>query len=178
MSTSPFLSRFPTAALVLLAALATGAWGAGSGSDATGDVSESASSAAASSAEPSPTVSAAPTAADGTDYAACDDGSCEVAVSGNPVVFDFGDFTLTVTAIEGGVETEAVSGGASSGGTMTGGYCIAYQTAGGGSSGGTLSCYALADGEVPPVPEPAPGELAVELLDFTEGTAIIRLTMG
>ncbi len=166
--------------MVLLAALATGACGAGSGSDATGDVSESASSAAASSAEPSPTVSAAPTAADGTDYAACDDGSCEVAVSG-AVEFGYDDFTLMVTITADGIETYTAnsdnsSSGASnmSGSGMSEAYCIAYLTA----SSNSMSCYPDSGEDDVPDPESEPGVLVLEMIDFAEGTAIIRLTMG
>ena len=115
-----------------------------------------------------------PSAADGTDYTACDDGTCEVAVS-ERTEFVFGEMTLTITAVtEDGIETRTYSpGGGVGSGSLSGGYCVSYMT----PNGATASCYGEGDGE-PPEPDPAAGELALELLDVTDGTAIIRLTMG
>ncbi|MEU5154692.1 hypothetical protein [Glycomyces sp. NPDC021274] len=122
--------------------------------------------------EPSPTPEQ-PTAADGTDYAACGDGSCEVAVS-EPVDLELDGFTLQVTAvIEDGVDISTERGGGSTSAGISGGYCVAFLTENGVQTG----CYGgFVGDERPPVPEAEPGVLIVELLDFTAGTAILRIT--
>ncbi|MCD0445021.1 hypothetical protein LO763_15500 [Glycomyces sp. A-F 0318] len=166
-------------AFALLAVFAGAA--CGTGSDATGDASQAPESGAEPTAESTPSEEAAPTAADGTDYAACDDGSCEVVVSGDPVEFAFADFTLTVTITPDGIETDtASSDGTRSGNSSMSGegmadaYCVAYLTAG----SNTMNCYPDTDpGDVAP-PEPESGVLVLEMLDFEEGTAVIRLAMG
>jgi hypothetical protein len=167
--------------LALLAAFASAA--CGSGSDATGDASESDTAASASGTEPaaSPTEADLPTAPDGTDYTACEDGSCEVLVSGDPVEFAFADFTLTVTITDDGIETHtASSDGTRSGNSSMSGpgmpdaYCVAYLTAG----SNTMSCYTDDGSGEAPAPESEPGVLVLEMLDFAEGTAVVRLTMG
>lgn len=174
MTVSPAPHRPRLVALALLAAFGTAGCGTGSDADPGGDASGSAA-AESSSPEPSSPEPEAPTAADGTDYAACDDGSCEVAVSSEPVSFAFDEFTLTVNATEDGIETRKEGDGGTGTGSMSGGYCLSYVTV----DGTSTSCYgAVEDGAVPEPPEPEPGVLALELLDVTDGTAIIRLTMG
>jgi hypothetical protein len=117
---------------------------------------------------------------DGTDYAACDDGSCEVLVSGD-VEFAFDDFTLTVTITDDGIETYTAnsdntqSGSSSMGGPgMPDAYCVAYLSA----ASNTMQCYPDTEPEEAPAPETESGVLVLEMLDFSEGTAVIRLTMG
>lgn len=114
-----------------------------------------------------------PSAADGTDYSNCST-QCEVEVQSG-TVFEFEAFTLTVTEVtEDGIEVERDDGAGSTGSSsMSGGYCITYLTAN--STGG--SCYGILEGD-PLEPAPAAGELAIELFDATDGTAIVRLTWG
>lgn len=175
MATSLSPRRRRLFACALVAAFATASCGAESGSDAPDDETtdrptESATTEGGTDPEP---TEAAPTAADGTDYSACDDGSCEVALS-EPVTFEFDEFTITITPTEDGIETEKTSpDGGTGSSSSSGAYCLDFITANGFSG----SCYAIAE-ELPPRPDPDPGVLALELLDVTDGTAIIRLTMG
>jgi len=114
------------------------------------------------------------TAADGRNYDACADGTCEVEVS-RPVKIEIDDFIIEFTEVsEKKFEFTARTGngGGSSTVSGSGGYCVTYLSDGGSSS----SCI-LGDG-APSRPEPTKGELAVEILDFTAGTAIIRMTLG
>lgn len=178
MATALSPHRYRLLACALLAALATAACGAESGSvapdDETADATETETGAGATETEPSESpTEAGPTAADGTDYSACDDGSCEVAIS-EAVTFEFDDFTLTIAPTEDGIETEKTSadGGTGTSGS-SGAYCLNYITADSHSG----SCYAFAE-ETPAPPDPEPGVLALELLGVADGTAVIRLTMG
>jgi hypothetical protein len=165
-------------ALVLLAALATTACGAEPGSDPVeGTSAATASASATESASPEPEELSA---ADGTDYAACDDGSCEVLVSGE-VEFAFDDYTLTVTITADGIETHTAnsdntrSGSSNmSGPGMSEAYCVAYLTA----ASNTMQCYPNTEPEAAPAPEAESGVLVLEMLDFLEGTAVIRMTLG
>jgi hypothetical protein len=102
------------------------------------------------------------------------------AVSGD-IKFAFDDFTLTVTITDDGIETHTASSdntrsGSSnmSGPGMSEAYCVAYLTA----SGNTMRCYPDTEPEDAPAPEAEPGVLVLEMLDFLEGTAVIRMTMG
>ncbi|MFG3338337.1 hypothetical protein [Glycomyces sp. NPDC048151] len=167
----PRYRRFPAALLTALAL--TGCATEPDGPDSPSDPASSENGAAASTAAPSLTEEPPPVAADGTDYQNCTS-RCEVEVT-DGTVFEYDDFTLTITDVtEDGIE---VSREDDSGGTGTtsisGGYCVSYMSANSSSS----SCYGGFDGE-PPGPEPADGELALELLYVADGTAIIRLTMG
>jgi hypothetical protein len=172
--TTPHRHRF---ALALLAVLATAACGAEPGSDPVEDTSEATASASATeSASPEPEEL---TAADGTDYAACDDGSCEVLVSGE-VEFAFDDYTLTVTISADGIETHTASSdntrsGSSSmsGPGISEAYCVAYLTA----AGNTMQCYPDTEPDEAPAPEAEAGVLVLEMLDFLDGTAVIRMSL-
>ncbi|SDE00287.1 hypothetical protein [Glycomyces harbinensis] len=164
--------------MALLASIAIAGCGTEPRSDEAGDASDpSASSSDVESTSPEPE---SPTAVDGTDYAACDDGSCEVLVTGE-VQFSFDDFTLTVTITDDGIETHTAnsdntrSGSSNmSGAGISDAYCVAYLTAG----SNTMQCYPDTEpGEAPAV-ESESGVLVLEMLDFLEGTAVIRLTMG
>lgn len=165
--------------LALLAVFAGAA--CGSDADATGSGSESSTGDSEQSAESTPAEAEAPTAADGTDYAACLDGFCEVVITGDPVEFAFEDFTLTVTITGDGIETHTAnsdhtrSGNSGmSGEGMADAYCVAYLTAG----SNRMGCYPDTEpGDVAP-PESEPGVLVLEMLDFHEGTAVVRLAMG
>ncbi|MFC3492992.1 hypothetical protein [Glycomyces rhizosphaerae] len=166
MSTKNLRTWRAPAAAVLLAALAmTGC--AADADDGAEDKPDTSTADAATSEEPPPS------AADGTDYSNCST-HCEVEVE-TGTVFEFEAFTLTVTEVtEGGIEVSRDDGDGSTGSSsMSGGYCITYLT--NNSSGG--SCYGIIEGE-PPAPTPAAGELALELLGTTDGTAIVRLTWG
>ncbi len=173
------LAAFALSAATLLS-LATAACGSEPDADAAGDASEPEASASASGVETTSPEPEALTAIDGTDYAACDDGSCEVLITGD-VEFTFDDYTLTVTITEDGIETytansDNTSSGSSnmSGPGMADAYCVAYLTA----SSNTMQCYPDAEPEDVPAAESEPGVLVLEMLDFLEGTAVIRLTMG
>jgi hypothetical protein len=158
MSTSRSARWIWPAISPLLAALALTGCGtdSGGGSDSEADTPE---------APP-------PSAADGTNYTACDDGTCEVAIT-DAVDLVVGDFTYAIKAVsEDGLEMETDNGaGSSTGGSLSVG-CVSYLAP---NSAG-VGCYE-GTGE-PPEPDPEPGEVALELVDITDGTAIIRLTMG
>ncbi|MDA1362646.1 hypothetical protein O1R50_23695 [Glycomyces luteolus] len=91
-----------------------------------------------------------------------------------PVDIGLDGFTLQVTAVtEDGVDITAERGGGTTSAGISGGYCVAFLTENGVQSG----CYgAFVGDERPPVPEAEAGVLIVELLDFTAGTAIVRIT--
>jgi len=164
----------------LFAMFAAPACGTGSDSGETGGDTSAADN-TEQAAETTPAEPEAPTAADGTDYAACEDGSCEVVISGESVDFSFPDFTLTGTITEDGIETHTASSDNTRSGNsnmngpgMSDAYCVAYLNAG----SNTMSCYPDTEPGDMPAPESEPGVLVLEMLDFTEGAAVIRLTMG
>jgi hypothetical protein len=97
------------------------------------------------------------------------------------VEFAFDGFTVTVTITDDGIETySATSDDTNSGSSKMSGpgmpdaYCVAYLT----GSSNTMRCYPDAEPEDVPAPESESGVLVLEMLDFLEGTAVIRLTMG
>jgi len=172
MSSTKTLDRRSLAATAVFAALAlTGC--AADDPDAPNESNTGDSPGAETTAEPEPTEAPPPSAADGTDYSNCGT-HCEVEVTAG-VVFEYEEFTLTVTDVtEDGIDLATDDGeGGSGSASFSGGYCVSYMTASSMSS----SCYGGFEGE-PPEPEPAAGELAVELLHVSDGTAIIRLTVG
>lgn len=131
------------------------------------------------SVTPSPTPEPTPkpprrTAANGTDYAACNDGDCEVAVS-KPLTFKLDEeFKLSISKVtKKNVEFSLVGTGYEFGGTFAGRYCLAKLSA----SGFQSSC-ADKPGKRPRKRDLGDGQLALELLDLTDGVAIIRLTSG
>lgn len=156
MSTSK--QRHPAAAALLTVLALTGC----ASDPGSPDRSDSSSTTAAESTEE-------PSAADGTDFSTCNT-RCEVEVTPG-VVFEYDEFTLTVTDVtDDGIELARDDGaGNTGGGSITAG-CVSYMTA----TGSGVTCH----GGEAPEPEPAPGQLAIELLHVTDGTAIIRLTMG
>jgi hypothetical protein len=111
-----------------------------------------------------------PSAADGTDYTACEDGECEVAVA-EPVEITVGAMTLSITAVtEDGIEFDLVQESGSSGGSL-GGVCEATMTERSMSS----ACYL--GGELS-APDPGAGELVVQLLGMNDGAAVLRMAAG
>lgn len=153
------------AALLLAFTLTSCTADSGSGTDSGGG---------SDSVEGSTTPAASlPSPADGTDYDACDDGTCEVSVTA-PFDFTIGDYTLAITEMtDEAIEMEMSNGaGSRTSGSLTSRH-IAIVTA---NSAG-VQFYGEPAGERPE-PELAPGDLALELLGSTEGAAIIRLTLG
>jgi hypothetical protein len=112
-----------------------------------------------------------PAAADGTNYAACADGTCEVAVSG-PVQINVASpaVTLSVTTVNPGTVDFGLTppdSGISLGATLET-HCTATFSNG----GGLLVC---SHDRTEPVPRPSTGQLVLDLVDITAGTAILRL---
>ncbi|ONI90912.1 hypothetical protein ALI22I_10785 [Saccharothrix sp. ALI-22-I] len=114
-----------------------------------------------------------PTATDGTDYAACADGTCEVAVSG-PVDIALGGSagpgTFSVRTMHAdGIDFEVTLAQSGGSGTLKGHCTLSFVPGGGGSSCSTK-----------PSPPPAPraGVLAVQMVGVTDGTAVLRLVSG
>ncbi|NUQ87089.1 MAG: hypothetical protein HOQ43_01290 [Glycomyces artemisiae] len=156
-------------ALALLAAAALSACGAEPGADPSGDATTEPETTAAEPTEAEPT---GPVAADGADYAACEDGACEVAVA-EPVDIEVGDaLPFSVTAVtDEGIEFFIVDGGASVGGSVNG-ICEIRAV-------GT-SFQSQCPGDVSELDdEPAAGELLVQLLGIdADGAAVLRFTLG
>lgn len=117
----------------------------------------------------------APPAADGTDYAACEDGECEVAVA-EPVEIVVGAphegmVTLAVTAVtEDGIEFEVVHSTSTSSGSLAG-VCEATMSE-------TTMFSTCFEDETPPEPKPLQGELVVQLLGMNEGSAVLRMAVN
>lgn len=161
-------------ALALLAAAALSACGAEPGADPSGDAATEPETTAAetSQAEPTEAEPTGPVAADGTDYAACEDGACEVAVA-EPVDIEVGDaLPFSVTAVtDEGIEFSIVDGDASVGGSVNG-ICEIRAV-------GT-SFQSQCPGDVGELDdEPAAGELLVQLLGIdADGAAVLRFTLG
>ncbi|MCE6996028.1 hypothetical protein LZG04_14620 [Saccharothrix sp. S26] len=119
------------------------------------------------------TTAPPPTAADGADYAACADGTCEVALTG-PVDIAVGSSTgpgtFKVLAVrEDGIEFDVDLPHSGGHGTLKG-YCTLTFTPGGGGS-------RCSNQPLPP-PQPQTGVLAVQLVGVTGGTAVVRLVTG
>jgi hypothetical protein len=150
----------------LLAALATAGCGTVSGTA----VPAATTTAAVTTTTTTPP---APTAADGADYAACADGTCEVAVSGPvdiPLGGSVGPGTFAVRAVlADGVEFELTSAIGGGSGSLKG-HCTATFVPGGGG----MSCSSKPSAP----PEPRAGVLAVQMVGVTDGTAVLRLVTG
>lgn len=119
------------------------------------------------------TTPPAPTAADGADYAACADGTCEVALTG-PVDIAVGGSTgpgtFKVLAVgEDGIEFELDLPRSGGRGTLKGFCTLTFVPGGGGSSCSTKPSAP---------PEPRTGVLAVQLVGVAGGTAVVRLVAG
>lgn len=137
----------------------------------------------ATTSHPSPTTSPTttsptpPTAADGSRYATCADGTCEVAVA-RPVRIKIRDGAFSVTKV---VANDSMlfkltfsAGGGGSGTLMsTCGARLTFYLGGGGSA---VTCDASG---VPATPKPIPGALQVQLVGWaTGGAAVLRLVSG
>lgn len=154
-----------TAALLALVALA----GCGSDPD-NGSGTESPTTAATT--EPAEAL----TAADGSDYTACDDGRCEVLIT-EPVelVFDTADGALTLNIGEvsqKGISIKVANESGSASGTALTGVCEAVIT------GINLSSRCNTGDLTTAEPQPEPGVLVLQTLDMTEDTAVLRITLG
>jgi hypothetical protein len=161
-------SRPPRWGYLAAPALFTALAAAGCGSDGAED------GAGASGAASSEAPSQAPTAADGTDYSACDDGACEVAITQPPVEFAFADFTLTITAVtDNGIEYEKVGTDSGTGTGSMGGVCFSTMSA----ESTSTQCHGGIEGEAPQ-PDPEPSTVELQLLAVADGTAIIRIAEG
>ncbi|MEV3938922.1 hypothetical protein AB0K52_23490 [Glycomyces sp. NPDC049804] len=176
-STIALAWRHPAAA-VLLAALALTGCSGSADNDAGSTGTDAVTTAGAepteeSSAEPSeqPTE-VPPSAADGTDYSKCDS-RCEVEVRAG-VEIEYGAFTMVVADVAADqVQLSTNNGeGSTSSASITPG-CTVFLTE---SSAGVV-CSGIP--EVPPEPEVAAGQVAVDLLHLGEdGTAIVRIVAG
>lgn len=179
---------------VVLGALLVAGCGAGAG-DSSGTAS-SASPVPSTSSVPSPSASASmsdtptetpsasaepvpppATAADGTRYSACADGTCEVAVS-RPVRIKIKGGRLSVTKVRAGdVVTYdlTLTGGGGGSGTL-GGTCgeIFRIYRGGGVQ--VITCHASG---VPARPKAERGSVALQFLGWTSGGAgVVRVVSG
>jgi hypothetical protein len=116
-------------------------------------------------------------AADGTRYAACKDGTCEVAVARKTRI-TFKDGTLSLSKIRAGDALNfrlKLSYGGSGKGTLKG-TCgtVAYFALGGGVR--VTTCDASG---VPKRPKPFEGEVALQLVGWTaDGAAVLRIVSG
>lgn len=124
-------------------------------------------------ATPITTTPPPPTAADGTDYAACADGTCEVALAG-PVDIAVGGSagpgTLRVLAVrEDGIEFEVDLPRSGGRGTLAGHCTLTFMPGGGGSR---------CSNQPSPPPAPQAGVLAVQLVGVNDSAAVVRLVTG
>lgn len=114
-------------------------------------------------------------AADGTDYSACgDDAECEVAVA-EPTDIVIGSaegtVTLSITAVtEDGIEFELATDQITSTGSL-GGLCQAVIS----ETYMHSNCF---EEDTLPEPDPARGELIVQLLGMNDGSAVLRIAGG
>ncbi|MEQ4304116.1 hypothetical protein ABNF97_22505 [Plantactinospora sp. B6F1] len=136
---------------------------------------------ASPSATPAPDAATTPApvriaaAADGRRYAACADGTCEVAVS-KPVRIRVDGGTFSVTKVKRDVQIDfklTMSTGAGGSGTLKSCGVTKFYLGGG---GGAITCGA--DG-VPKRPAPERGALLVQLAGWTaDGAGVLRLVSG
>ncbi|MDW5328993.1 hypothetical protein [Plantactinospora sp. KLBMP9567] len=171
----------------LLAVLLSAGCGARRDSDVAENPTSSPSSTAASAvATASPTPTPAPdattpapirvrAAADGRRYAACADGTCEVAVT-KPVRIRVDGGTFSVTKVKRDVQLDfklTMPTGAGGSGTLKSCGVMKFYLGGG---GGVVTCGA--DG-VPERPARERGALLVQLAGWTsDGAGVLRLVSG
>ncbi|MEU4765221.1 hypothetical protein AB0H12_18380 [Actinosynnema sp. NPDC023794] len=152
----------------LLAALATAGCGPVSGTAVPAPMTATTTTTTTTTTTPP-----APTAADGANYAACADGTCEVALSGPvdiPLGGAAGPGTFAVRAVlADGIEFELTSAIGGGSGSLKG-HCTATFVPGGGG----MSC----SNKPSPPPEPRAGVLAVQMVGVVDGTAVVRLVTG
>jgi hypothetical protein len=174
---------------VLLVALAVAGCGSSSGgvaadhgtssgkpaSKATGSPSGPAGRPSASASPPPPPR---PTASDGTRYAACADGTCEVAVA-RPVHIAVDGGTLVVTKVkrEDSVEFDlTLANGGGGSGTLKGTCGTIFTFYPGGGGAGTMCSSATSK---PTRPSPVPGALSMQLAGWdADHAAVLRLVSG
>ncbi|WP_019060242.1 hypothetical protein [Streptomyces prunicolor] len=127
----------------------------------------------AASAPPPP----APTASDGRRYAACADGTCEVAVS-RPVDIAVNGGTFSVTKVKPGDSVDfevTLAGGGGGSGTMKGtcGTIVRFYP-------GSTSLITCGNADSTPAPpSPAPGALSLQLAGWdSDDAAVLRLVSG
>ncbi|MFJ2812675.1 hypothetical protein [Streptomyces sp. NPDC087294] len=155
-----------------------GASGAGE-SAAVASASRSGASVSPSTSRSAPVTSAPPlTAADGTRYAACADGTCEVAVS-RPVdiAVDGGTLSLTKVKPDDSVDFKlTLADGGQASGVMKGNCGATLFFQGGLSGVNTGTCKA---GGTPPPPTSRPGALSMQLAGWdADHRAVLRLVSG
>ncbi|THV40891.1 hypothetical protein [Glycomyces buryatensis] len=170
----PALATFSLTAALLLSGCGTDSASSPDESPATETASTPATSEPAISESASDPAPLDP--ADGTDYTACADGNCEVAIS-EPTDIEFdgstGPGTLAVIDIlDDGLALQVTLPGGG-GDSELKGRCTLHFSAGGGS----MDCPADLEA-TPEPPEPAAGVLSVQLAGMTDGTAILRLALG
>jgi hypothetical protein len=162
---------------LLVALLASGCGSQPGGEGTVGSKGEP--TARASTREPSskPPTSAPPpplTASDGTDYAACEDGTCEVAVPG-PADFPVAGGTFTAKKVKAGESVEfklTLAGGGEGSGTVKG-HCGAVMKFYPGGAG--MVSKVCEDGTTPSPPAPEPGMLQLQLVGWdADDAAVIR----
>lgn len=120
-----------------------------------------------------PSTTAAPpalTAADGSNFAACADGTCEVLVTGPadiPLTGQGGLQGISVAAVTAqGIDFKLNGGGE---GSLSPGCIVTLYENGSGSS--------CSSGE-PRKPDPVDGVLALQLTEVRDGKAVLRLVSG
>lgn len=121
------------------------------------------------------TTTPKPAAKDGTDYAACADGNCEVAVDA-PVTIGVSGHSFAVKTIEDDRITYELTlkGGGTASGSL-GGACVAlveFKSDGSGSFS-TSVCGRSSDPE--PAPEPRAGRSRLQISGLPNGAAIIQV---
>jgi hypothetical protein len=166
-----------TVSATLLAALLAAGCGTQSGGGGDADRRPTARE---SSGEPGRTPTASPspprkpTASDGTRYAACADGTCEVAVS-RPVDIAVDGGTLEVTEVKAGDKVEfelTPASGAGSSGTLKGCGTVLQVYPGGGGARSSV----CEEGEIPDAPEPVPGIFQMQMAGWDDDhAAVLRL---
>ncbi|MCI2423231.1 hypothetical protein MOQ72_38010 [Saccharopolyspora sp. K220] len=115
-------------------------------------------------------------AADGTNYAACADGTCEISLS-QPVNITLNGGTLAVTSVNpDGIDIDlSLDNGGGGNGTLKGtcGAIFRFHSGGGGDGR-----FCNPDGSVLPPPEPEPGVVALQLVGLSDGAAVLRVVSG
>jgi hypothetical protein len=180
------MNRPGRAASAVLAALLVAGCGDGAastpGSASAPPPAPSASASVSAAPPPVPSASADPvpppvTAADGTRYAACKDGTCEVSVA-KSVKIRIRRGTLSLTKFRAGKSVDFkldLRDGGGGNGTLKGtcGTIVVFFLGGGGRG---VFCNASG---IPQRPEVQPGEVALQLAGWApDGAAVVRVVSG
>ncbi|MFG1921944.1 hypothetical protein [Cryptosporangium sp. NPDC048952] len=132
---------------------------------------------------PSPSPSPPPlAAADGTRYAACWDGTCEVAVSRPTTIpIRFGKLSVSKLQPDDGITFDITLPGGGGSGTLKGNCGVIgyfYRDFSGGHMSAS-ACPSTAGPADVPTPKPAPGEIGLQLVGWTPtNAAVLRLASG